>query len=109
MVHGNYCHISWAKGRRSKCLINSLCPKGALGDTVRCTLCKTNNRYGTSTAIAFIPQHPSFCVLRCILSAVLRTCCLLPFQHGETAVIADPAHSWMQCLEPAGLGGTVIF
>lgn len=35
MVYSNYCHISWAKGGRSKCLINSCFPMGAINDIVR--------------------------------------------------------------------------
>lgn len=38
MGHSNYCHISWAKGGRSKCLINSFFPMGAINDMVRCIL-----------------------------------------------------------------------
>lgn len=38
MVHSNYCHISLAKGGRSKCLINSFFPMGAINDMVRCIL-----------------------------------------------------------------------
>ena len=35
MAHSNYCRISWAKGGRLKCLINSFFPKEATNDTVK--------------------------------------------------------------------------
>lgn len=37
-AHTNYCHVSWARGGRSKCLINSFFPLGAINDRVRCAL-----------------------------------------------------------------------